>query len=301
MRKKMLLLISMTAFILSGFSHGAHAAWYVRNPGWEILVSMGGEFYDGPPVIQAIIPGTLGLVMRHGGAFFEKTKTGVDVSFLLMIGNGREGGENYVSNDPDMVLIPGAEENDFTPLPCALDETEGFSVSLYTPSGKLYKSVDSLPGDYMISISVPAKDNKESGQWRYTINKARVYSTSDQPVLMGVIDGIYDMHNGMNGYWLDPSTGTTKTPDGESILFDGTKIMPDGSIITVDGYTIKPDREPLDVNVQIQTLPPGKSPFAPEGGLMFPDGTIIKKDGSVLTPGKALIARDGTVTIVENP
>jgi hypothetical protein len=267
-------------------------------PDFVVLDAMGGSFYEGPPLVRTIVAGTLASVIHRGGAVFDGVARGKEVSFLLMIDNGYTSSrEGTVITDPDWTLVPGWDEK-FPPL-----DERGFNgfdtleVSLYTPSGELYKSVKAMPMDHMVAINVPAGDNTKSGDWKYAIDHAYGFSP-DQPVLLGLIDGKYAMHNGADGVWVDAENRVIRLPDNSGIYEDGTRIMPDGSITTPGGYVINPDRELRDASVKTN---PVTVVEGPEGkiisiGVMLDDGTVIKTDGVVITPGRYIIALDGTIT-----
>jgi hypothetical protein len=257
------------------------ARTFVSNPDFWVLDSMGGEFYEGPPLISAIVAGRLAGLIQKRGAYFDKTDHGKDVSFLLLVHNGWEDDRGPAS---------GVLDEPYDPIPIDNSGYRGFpelGVSLYTPSGKLYKKADALPGDAMVAIYVPASDNKESGRWKYTIDKAYGFF-SDAPILLGVIGGKYLMHNGMEGVWFDAESRTIKLPDGSIVTNDGTKIMPDRSIMTLGGFTITPDRKTDQSAIMNVT-------GIPEGTLVLKDGTTIKPDGTVVTPDGTNIKRDGTI------
>jgi hypothetical protein len=109
MLKKLFVFLFFLPLVLAS-SHEASAANYLRWPEFIILDKMGGSFYEGPQPTSAIVPGNLGGVIRRGGAHFDTTAAGRDVSFILALDNGWEIHDSEQPSGKDLVLIPGWDE-----------------------------------------------------------------------------------------------------------------------------------------------------------------------------------------------
>jgi hypothetical protein len=167
----------------------------------EIFESMGGNYYDGPPVVtDSLKQDNLNMVAYRGyinidnadgevgSSSTRKAMSGIgeDVSFLFSIGERTvtsTAAEIDSSGDPDLI------------------------VSLYKPSGTLYATRKAFPGLEMVGISVPAIDNDEQGPWKYVIEEIHGID-GNRIVLVAAIDGIYDVYD---PYWPD------EWPSGTSV------------------------------------------------------------------------------------
>jgi hypothetical protein len=118
------------------------------------------------------------MVVYRGYAGMDNDAVNEDKSFMFMIGRRR--------------VTSVAPQIDYSGMPELL-------LSLYKPSGELYATKKALPGDFMVSIGIPAADNTEPGEWKYVVEEVHGFE-GERVVLTTVIDGIYDMHD---PYWPD--------------------------------------------------------------------------------------------------
>ncbi|MDR1136908.1 MAG: hypothetical protein LBK91_01175 [Synergistaceae bacterium] len=146
---------------------------------------MGGEFYDGPPVIpeSVVQSGTLDMAVYRGYTNIENKSPGRDVGFLFMLSSRRS-----------KSMAPKIDPSG----------TPKLVLSLYRPSGKLYATRSALQGDHVVAISVPAADAPEPGFWKFVVEEARGFD-GERMVLTAVVGGVYDMYD--PGWRAEPNGG----------------------------------------------------------------------------------------------
>lgn len=221
----------------------------------------------------------LNTVMFRNGIMLEHDRTGEDVSFILTVS--------------DRVT-----KSSFAPeIPSSYDDYPQIVASLYGPSGRLYATRMSAGDAGTISISVPAKDNVETGQWRYVIERVKGFEGS-RIALLASMSGLCDVFksgdmSGITPKTLDPGPTPLRRGLRDGVLHhqlgDGRREISPSSIRAVSFGALVKSRDVaicrVDDNLRL-ILEQAEDEIAVSGWfvkptdlrLEFADGTVIGKN-----------------------